>query len=117
MAEIYQKYTLFLQNNASKAFHFYDGLEDIGNSHLYHHFDLELDLPDGEYTYALVINNRDDCEYEFKTPLLDTIIHTGDGDTVLRYLQPDTGLLRIGNDIPATNIYDNNEKKDIYYYE
>ena len=113
------KYDLILQNNASRKFSLYPGLEDVSTSHLYHLFeDVELDEPDGEHTYVLLHNDRDDVEYEFKTPLLDTIVRVpGYEDILLRDLQPSTGLLRIGDTIAPANIYDNNETSTIFYYE
>lgn len=113
------KYDLLMQNNASKEHFVFSGLTDLSDNHLYHQFDLELDVPDGEYTYVVLINNRDDVEYDFKTPLLSTIIHTGEGDIVLRDLQPGTGLLRVGDEKPAyDNQYDESgDNKTIFYYD
>lgn len=118
MAEI-NKYDLLLQNNASKEHFIYSGLTDISTNHLYHQFDVELDVPDGEYTYVVTVNNRDDVVYELKTPLLSTILHTNDGDVILRDLQPGTGLLQIGDGKPVyDNVYDESEDtKTIFYYD
>lgn len=117
MLENNSKYDLILSNNASREFFLFSGLLDSSENHLYHRFtDLELDIPEGEYTYFLLRNDRDDVEYEFKTPLGDTIIHTGDGDVVLKYLQAPTGLLRVG-DVKDVNSYDNNDKQTIFYYD
>ena len=56
-------------------------------------------------------------EYEFKTPLLDTILHYGDDESiVLRLLQPDTGLLRIGTTIEPENTYIPDENNDTTFY-
>lgn len=113
------KYDLILQNNASKEYFVFSGLTDISTNHLYHSFDIELNVPDGEYTYALFVNNRDDVVYELKTPVLSIILHTEDGDVLLRDLQPDTGLLKIGAGKPVyDNVYDESEdKKTIFYYD
>lgn len=111
------KYDLLLQNNASKEFFVYSGLTDTGGNHLYYRFDKQLDVPDGEYTYAVLTNNRDDVEYDLNIPLLMTVIHTGEGDVLLRDLQPDTGLLRIG-DGKAVLDYDTDRDNDtIFYYD
>lgn len=89
-------YTLFLQNNATKKEHYFDGLENISGNSLYLQFELDLDeFVSGEYTYACFYNDREDCEYEFKDILLDTLVKTGDGNVILRDLQPELGLLRI----------------------
>lgn len=120
------KYDVILQNNATKETILYTGLEDSSENHLYHIFDLNLDLPEGEYTYAALLNMRDDVSYAFKVPLIDSLVHTEDGDTILKYLQPLTGLIRIGDDVVTANIYDdiapesggtNNNNNEIFYYE
>ena len=90
------KYDLLLQNNASKEFFIYSGLRDTGDNHLYY---------------------RDDVEYDMNTPILDTILHTGEGDVVLRDLQPSTGLLQIGDGAPVyENIYDKSQDNDLIFY-
>lgn len=124
MAENKNKYTLLLQNNASKEFLLYSGLTNISTNRLYVQFEEDLtDLPAGEYTYATFINNRDDVVYEYKTPLLHTILHTGDGDVVLGALHPSIGLLKIGEPGKGVNIYqsttpeENNDNNTIFYYD
>lgn len=95
-------YTLFLQNNATKKEYYFDGLDNIGNP-LYFEFKIDLDsLDGGEYTYALIFNERIDCEYELKDALLDTVIKTGEGNVILRDLEPELGLLRIVMDNEST---------------
>ena len=112
------KYDIILQNNASKQNFLFTGLTDASESHLYHKFEVDIDAQEGEYTYAVVYNERDDVQYEFKTPLLDTILHYGEDESiVLRLLQPNTGLLRIGDKVEPANIYDNNSDKPIIFYE
>lgn len=113
------KYTVLLQNNASKEFYNYSGLTNESPSHLFYKFNVELDIPDGEYTIAVFINNRDDVNYEFKTPLLETILKVeGYDDIPLRDIQPSLGLLRIGEKAPAENIYEGgNDDNKIFYYD
>lgn len=111
------KFDVILQNNASKEFILLSGLTDTSTSHLYHRFEVDIDAAEGEYTYAVQYNTRDDVEYEFKTPILDTVLHTEDGDVVLRDLQPSTGLLRIGSNIEPVNIYQKDNNDTIFYYE
>ena len=111
------KYDLILMGNASRQFFLLSGLTDTSTTHLYHRFLVEIDAEEGEYTYAVVRNERNDVEYEFKTPLLDTIIHTQDGDVVIRDLQPSTGLMRIGNEIAPVNMYQKDNKNTIFYYD
>lgn len=118
MSENSEKYDLILLNNASREFFLFSGLLDSSENHLYHRFtDLDFgDLKDGEYTYCLLRNERDDVTYDFKVPILDTTVKTGDGDIILKYLQPSTGLLRIG-EVKTNNIYNNDAKKNLYYYD
>ena len=116
--KIEPKYDLLLQNNASKQHFVYSGLTDISTSHLFFQFEEELDVPDGEYTYAVVMNYRTDVEYELKTPLLSTILHTEDGDVKLADLQPSTGLLQIGaGEVVYENVYDKDEENTVFYYD
>lgn len=112
------KYDLLLQNNASKEFFIYSGLTDTGDNHLYYKFNIDLStLKSAEYTYVVLINNRDDVEYDMNTPILDTILHTGEGDVLLRDLQPSTGLLQIGDGAPVyENIYDETKDNDLIFY-
>jgi hypothetical protein len=121
MGENEKKYDLILVNNASKQFYLYTGLTDSGDSHLYHKFDIDIDAPDGEYTFVVVYNTRTDVTYNFKVPVLDTIVHVGDEEIVLRDLQPSTGLLRIGENVDPENVYDETSEKNnpttFYYYD
>jgi len=83
---------------------------------MYFRFEVELTgCPDGEYTYCLFPNNRDDVEFLYKTPLQDTIVRLPDQDILLRDLHPSIGLLRVGDKIPSTNIYDGHDNKIFYY--
>lgn len=118
MSEKSEKYDLILLGNASRKFFLFSGLLDSSETHLYHKFeDLDLDVPDGEYTYYVLRNERDDVTYDFKVPLGDTIIHADDQEIVLRDLQAPTGLLRVGVEVKDVNTYDNNKKNTIFYYD
>ena len=111
------KYDLLLENNASKEFFIFSGLTDTSDNHLYYRFDTEIDVPDGEYTYVVLINNRDDVEYNLNIPILNTILHTGEGDVLLRDLQPSTGLLQIGDGVPVyENLYDETQDNNLIFY-
>ena len=108
-------YDIILQNNASKEFTILRGLTNISLTELYLEFeDVELDVPDGEYTYACFINDRDDVEYDLKTPILDTILTIDDKHIELRDIQPLTGLLRVGEEKPV-EVYDEGDNKTFYY--
>lgn len=110
-------YDLILQNNTTKRFYIFQELVDIAPTELYLEFEnVEMDIPDGEYTYAVFINDRDDVTYDFKTPILDTIIHTDEEDVILKNIQPYTGLLRVG-EVNETNNYDDVRNNNTIYYE
>ena len=113
------KYTVLLQNNASKEFFNYSGLDNESSTNLYFKFNVVLDIPEGEYTYVVFINNRDDVEYEYKNPLIETILHVeGYEPILLRDLQPSTGIVRVGEEIPQTNVYEGgNDDNKIFFYD
>ena len=120
MAENEKIYDIIILNNASKETFLYQGVEDVSDSYLYHEFDIELDVPEGEYTYVVLKNTRDDVEYDFKTPILDSLVLVDDEKYLLRDFQPGTGLLRIGENIDPVNIYDKeseNNNQQIFYYD
>lgn len=109
-------YDIILENNGSREFFILQGLENVSTTDLYLQFDeveLPVGMPDGEYTYAVFSNNRDDVVYTPKTPILDTLIHTDDGDITLRDINPFTGLLRVG-DVQETNIYPDENTNYLY---
>lgn len=125
MAENTKKYDLIIQNSASRATYVYSGLTDMSDNHLFYHFELDLGVENGEYSYVVLRNDRDDVTYDFRIPILDTIVHTGEGNVVLRDLQPVMGLLRVGEKVEEANIYDNtaysgdttDKNNTIFYYE
>ena len=112
------KYDLLLENNASKEFFIFSGLTDTSDNHLYYKFNIDLSsLKSAEYTYVVLINNRDDVEYDLNIPILNTILHTGEGDVLLRDLQPSTGLLQIGDGVPVyENVYDETQDNNLIFY-
>lgn len=111
-------FDLILQNNASKKIYLYKGLENDSENNLYirfSNFEFVNGEPDGEYTYYLIFNGRNDVVYEFKDTPINTILHTGDGDVKLGDLQPKTGLLRIGK-IAENKAYRNNKADNEFIY-
>ena len=109
---------LILQNSSDKRIWLVSGLTNVSESERYVQFSgvtFSEDMPNGEYHYALIINERDDTAYEFKTDLLETIIHTTDADVRLKDLKPLTGILRVG-EVKDANIYQEKENK-VYYYK
>ena len=108
-------FDILLQNNASREFTILTGLTNTSTTDLYLQFEgIELDVPEGEYTYAVLCNSRYDVQYEAKTPILDTIVHTNDGDVILKDLCPLTGLMRVGTPTVEA-VYDNSDNNTFYY--
>ena len=106
---------LILQNNASREFYLYQGLENASPTELYIEFDdIDIDAPDGEYTYALICNDNSGTTYQFKTPILDTIVTEDGRNIILRELRPYMGLLRVGAP-ESTAVYDDNNNTTYYY--
>lgn len=112
------QYDILIQNNANRQIYLLSGETNLSIDGRYLQFD-DVDLPDeavdGEYTYAIIVNNRDDVVYEYGSLVMDTILHTDDGDVALRDLAPLVGLMRVGK-IAGKNEYDKKDNK-IYYYE
>lgn len=108
-------FSLIIQNNASKEIKVYDRLTDRSIDKLYLSFNVDLATEDGEYTYWLIRNDRDDVEYEFSPTPLESILHTGNGDVKLKDLEPLTGLLRVGQP-QKKDVYQNNKNKTEYLY-
>ena len=108
-------FDLILQNNASREFYLYQGLENVSPTELYIEFDdIDIDAPDGEYTYALICNDNSGTTYQFKTPILDTIVTEDGRNIILRELRPYMGLLRVGAP-ESTAVYDDNNNTTYYY--
>lgn len=109
-------YSLIIRNNATNQPFAYSGLTNTSSGRLYLKFEgLELDVPDGEYTYAVFACDRTDVTYDFKAQILDTVIHTDDGDVELRDLDPRIGLLRVGEINKDETVYDNKHNETFYY--
>lgn len=119
------KYRLILQSNASKEFFIFSGLTDSVNNHLYHRFDdLELEIPEGEYTYILV-PDQEDVEHILRTPLIDSSFIKDGVEKRFSEINPPTGLLRVGDIVPNAifeeqPIFEEQEEENnnkIFYYE
>ena len=119
-------YDIFLQNNASKEIWLISGVTPDYETNYYLVFE-DFDLPEGvvggEYTYAVIRNDRTDVTYTFNAVLLDSTAFVAENEQsyTLEQLSPILGLLRVitGEEQAAPvfddeNIADNNT---IYYYE
>lgn len=109
-------FDIILQNSASKKEYLVSGLKDTGNwqAYVFEGFKMPDSAPFGEYYGALIWNGRDDVEYDFRDVLLDTVLHTGEGDVLLRDLRPEIFVLRYGQVEPAV-IYREKDTEFIYY--
>lgn len=113
-------FDIILQNNASKEVFVFKGLDNKSNTDLYLRFiDINLSVPDGEYTYFVVFDQRTDVEYETNPVAYKTILHTSEGDVVLKDLKPLTGLLRVGmvNSPKNETIAPKTKNNDTIYYK
>ena len=119
-------YDILIQNNSSKEIFLLSGQtpsEETGYYLVFKNLDLSPEIKGGEYTYAIIKNDRDDVEYTFETVLLQTIISIKDTDLkfTLEQLNPFTGLLRIETGEPQPEpIFtkdDTQNNNTVYYYE
>lgn len=109
-------FDILLQNNASRKITIISKVNDVSPSSLYLKFEnIELNLEDGEYTYACIHNRRNDVVYETSAVLMDTVVKTNDGNVLLRDLCPLTGILRYGK-VEQQQVY-NESNNNIYYYQ
>lgn len=93
------------------------GLTNTSSSHIYADFqnvDIPEDMPNGEYSYALLTPPSRNTKYTFKTDLWDTIVEWDEEEVQLRLLKPSTGLLRVGK-VEDKNTYKEKDNKTYYY--
>ena len=109
-------FDLILQNNASKELHLFTGLENTSDTNLFCRFNLNLDaLRDGEYTYWLIFDGREDVTFDLNEVPLESVLHTEDGDVKLKDLKPKTGFLRIGQPVNSCVSRENTNKTEYLY--
>lgn len=109
------KFDIIFMNNASKKVKILQKQENVSKDKDYLCFEnVELDLPDGEYTYAAIFNARDDVRYDVKNDLLETIAMVNKWNVPLKVLRPFTGLLKVKNEGKKTLFY--NPKKEYRAY-
>ena len=110
-------YTILFKNNSSNEVYRVDKAFNHSINHLYLEFrDIDLELPEGEYTYACFLNDRDDIVYDYKADLMESVLDTAEGKVKLKDLHPATGLMRVGA-APNKAIMDNKTKTFIFYGE
>lgn len=109
------KFDIIFVNNASKKVKILQKQENVSEDKDYLCFEnVELDLPDGEYTYAAICNSRDDVRYDVKNDLLETVVLTDEGNVPLKVLRPFTGLLMVKNENKKTLFYNPTRKDGVY---
>ena len=109
------KFDIIFMNNASKKVKILQKQENVSEDKDCLLFEnVELDLPDGEYTYAAIYNARDDVRYDVKNDLLETIVMTDVGNVPLKVLRPFTGLLMVKNENKKTLFYNPKRKDGVY---
>ena len=108
-------FDIIFVNNASKKVKILQKQENVSEDKDYLLFEnVELDLPDGEYTYAVICNERIDVRYDVKNDLLETIVLTDDGNVPLKVLRPFTGLLMVKNEGKKTLFYNPTREDGVY---
>lgn len=110
---------LIMQNNSDKRTWIVTGLTNVSTSHIYVQFDdveLPLDMPNGEYSYALITEPAEGVVYEPKIDIWDTIVKWDGKECQLRDLNPSTGLLRIGI-LKESNTYKEKTENKTFYYK
>ena len=108
-------FDIIFVNNASKKVKILQKQENVSEDKDYLCFEnVELDLPDGEYTYAAIYNARDDVRYDVKNDLLETVVMTNEGNVPLKVLRPLMGLLMVKNENKKTLFYNPKKEDGVY---
>ena len=108
-------FDIIFVNNASKKVKILQKQENVSEDKDYLSFEnVELDLPDGEYTYAAIYNSRNDVRYNVKNDLLETIVMTDEGNVPLKVLRPLMGLLMVKNEEKKTLFYNPTRDNGVY---
>ena len=109
------KFDIIFMNNASKKVKILQKQENVSEDKDCLRFEnVKLNLPDGEYTYAVICNERIDVRYDVKNDLLETVVMTDEGNVPLRVLRPFTGLLMVKNEDKKTLFYNPTREDGVY---
>lgn len=109
------KYDLFFQNNGSKQIFEILGVNDVGCSPYYIEFenlDMPSDMQDGEYTYLIFANSRDDVAYEFNNILQNSVAVVDDNRYRFLDLKPLIGIMRYGDPSSEFLYREDNKNKE-----
>lgn len=108
-------FDIIFMNNASKKVKILQKQENVSEDKDYLLFEnVELDLPDGEYTYAAIYNALDNVRYDVKNDLLETVVMANGRNVPLKVLRPLTGLLMVKNENKKTLFYNPTKKNRVY---
>lgn len=109
------KFDIIFMNNASKKVKILQKQENMSEDKDCLRFEnVKLNLPDGEYTYAVICNERIDVRYDVKNDLLETVVMTDEGNVPLKVLRPFTGLLMVKNQNKKTLFYNPTREDGVY---
>ena len=109
------KFDIIFMNNASKKVKILQKQENVSDGKDCLRFEnVKLNLPDGEYTYAVICNERIDVRYDVKNDLLETVVLTDEGNVPLKVLRPFTGLLMVENKNKKTLFYNPTREDGVY---
>lgn len=112
-------YDILLQNNATREVFILNKVISEEETRLFIRFEsvvLPQNAPNGEYTYAVIKNLREDVRYTPKADFLDTLAEVDDKSYTLRDLKAITGLLRVG-EVEDSAVYQEKAKNKNYYYK
>ena len=113
--EMKMKFDIIFMNNASKKVKILQKQENVSEDKDCLRFEnVELDRPGGEYTYAVICNERIDVRYDVKNDLLETVVMTDEGNVPLKVLRPFTGLLMVKNENKKTLFYNPTREDGVY---
>ena len=109
------KFDIIFVNNASKKVKILQKQENVSEDNDCLRFEnVELDLPDGEYTYAAIYNALDNVRYDVKNDLLETVVMANGRNVPLKVLRPLTGLLMVKNENKKTLFYNPTKEGRVY---
>ena len=109
------KFDIIFVNKASKKLKILQKPENVSEDNDCLRFEnVELDLPDGEYTYAAIYNALDNVRYDVKNDLLETVVMANGRNVPLKVLRPLTGLLMVKNENKKTLFYNPTREDGVY---
>ena len=108
------KFTLILKNNTSNEVTIYDNLHGEMTLSKVTFDNIIIDSEDGEYTYLLFLNYRDDVEYIFYNNIIDSVVKIKNNYIPIKNLRPMIGILKIDNNKIENSVYEN--QYNLFFY-